>query len=136
VDLLDWDELQALPFTSIALAEIRRPEFVQTIVDLDRDEQDELSGDLSERLGPADEAAPRRLSSRHRRSGTHVLLESSLAESDVPDRRSRRHGCTPEARSERALAEQLTPTLVDGMPPCRRFYGSAMHVEPGTSAAI
>jgi hypothetical protein len=78
-----WDELQALPFTSVPLAEIRRPEFVQTIADLDRDEQDELSEDLSERLGPANEAAPAvcHLDTGVRR--THVLLEGSLAVSDV-----------------------------------------------------
>jgi hypothetical protein len=78
-----WDELQALPFTSVPLAEIRRPEFVQTITDLDRDEQDELSEDLSERLTPADEAAPAvcHLDTGVRR--THVLLEGSLAASDI-----------------------------------------------------
>lgn len=78
-----WGELQALPFTSVPLAEIRRPEFVQTIADLDRDEQDELSEDLAERLGPAVESAPAvcHLDSGVRR--THVLLRDSLAESDV-----------------------------------------------------
>jgi hypothetical protein len=78
-----WDELQALPFTSVPLAEIRRPEFVQTIAELDRDEQDELSEDLSERLASADESAPAvcHLDTGVRR--THVLLEGSLAESDV-----------------------------------------------------
>jgi hypothetical protein len=78
-----WDELQALPFTSVPLAEIRRPEFVQTIADLDRDEQDELSDDLAERLEPAGSSAPAvcHLDSGVRR--THVLLSGSLAESDV-----------------------------------------------------
>jgi len=78
-----WDELQALPFTSVPLAEIRRPEFAQTIADLDRDEQDELSEDLAERLKPAGESAPAvcHLDSGVRR--THVLLRGSLAESDV-----------------------------------------------------
>lgn len=78
-----WDELQALPFTSVPLAEIRWPEFVQTIPDLDRDEQDELSEDLAERLGPAGASAPAvcHLDSGVRR--THVLLRDSLAESDV-----------------------------------------------------
>jgi hypothetical protein len=79
-----WDELQALPFTQTPVAEIRRPEFVDTIEDLDRDDQDELAGDLLDRLVPsADAAAPVvcHLDSGVRR--THVLLAGSLAADDV-----------------------------------------------------
>lgn len=36
-----WSELEMLPFTSVPLAEIRKPEFIDTIEDLSRDEQDE-----------------------------------------------------------------------------------------------
>jgi hypothetical protein len=44
-----WDDLQVLPFTAIPIAEIRRPEFVDTIEDLSRGDQDELTADLVER---------------------------------------------------------------------------------------
>jgi len=78
-----WNELQALPFTSVPLAEIRRPEFAETIEDLDRDDQDELSQDLAVRLAPEAESAPAvcHLDTGVRRS--HVLLTGSLAEADV-----------------------------------------------------
>lgn len=78
-----WNDLQALPFTSVPLAEIRRPEFAETIEELDRDDQDELTEDLADRLSPADEAAPAvcNLDSGVRRS--HVLLAGSLSASDV-----------------------------------------------------
>lgn len=81
--LATWDELEALPFTSVPLAEIRRPEFVETIEDLNRDDQDELSEDLADRLSPAAEAAPAvcHLDTGVRRS--HVLLAGSLADADV-----------------------------------------------------
>lgn len=78
-----WDELQALPFTSVPLAEIRKPEFVQTIEDLDLSEQQELVEDLSERLEHAGDAAPAvcHLDTGIRRS--HVLIAGSLSEVDV-----------------------------------------------------
>lgn len=78
-----WDELQALPFTSVPLAEIRKPEFVQTVEDLVLSEQQELVEDLSERLELPDETAPAvcHLDSGIRRS--HVLIAGSLSEEDV-----------------------------------------------------
>lgn len=79
-----WDDLQVLPFTAIPVAEIRRPEFVDTIEDLTRDEQDELTTDLVDHTmtAPA-EAAPVvcHLDSGVRRS--HVLLAGSLDPADV-----------------------------------------------------
>jgi len=79
----DWDGLQALPFTSVPVAEIRKPEFVQTIEDLDLSDREELAEDLSGRLQPADDAAPAvcHLDSGVRRS--HVLLAGSLSAADV-----------------------------------------------------
>jgi len=79
----DWEGLQALPFTSVPLAEIRRPEFAQTIEDLEPSEQDELAEDLSDRLHLAGEDAPAvcHLDSGVRRS--HVLLSGSLSAADV-----------------------------------------------------
>jgi hypothetical protein len=78
-----WDDLQALPFTSIPLAEIRRPEFVDTIEDLARDDQDELTIDLVKRSQYAPYGAPAvcHLDSGVRRS--HVLLSGSLTPADL-----------------------------------------------------
>lgn len=77
-----WEDLQALPFTSVPLAEIRRPEFIETIEDFDRDEQDELVEDLAARTTTAGPEAPAvcHLDTGVRRS--HILLTGSLAESD------------------------------------------------------
>jgi len=79
----DWDALQALPFTSVPVAEIRKPEFVQTIEDLDRPDQEGLVEDMAGRLQITDGAAPAvcHLDSGVRRS--HVLLAGSLSASDV-----------------------------------------------------
>jgi hypothetical protein len=79
----DWQDLEALPFTSVPLAEIRRPEFVETIEDLTRPDQEELAEDLADRLRPAGESAPAvcHLDTGIRR--THVLLTGSLSEADV-----------------------------------------------------
>ncbi len=78
-----WDDLQALPFTAIPLAEIRRPEFVDTIEDLSRDDQDQLTTDLVERSQFAPYGAPAvcHLDSGVRRS--HVLLSGSLGPADL-----------------------------------------------------
>jgi len=78
-----WDQLQALPFTSVPLAEIRRPEFVETIEDLGRDEQEELAADLADRVRPAALDAPAvcHLDTGVRRS--HELLRASLDQGDV-----------------------------------------------------
>ncbi len=78
-----WDQLQALPFTSVPLAEIRRPEFVDTIDDLARNEQDELATDLADRIRPAGPDAPAvcHLDTGVRRS--HELLQASLDEKDM-----------------------------------------------------
>lgn len=48
-----WDQLRALPFASVPLAEIRRPELIDTIEDLTREEQDELAEDLAARAQAA-----------------------------------------------------------------------------------
>jgi hypothetical protein len=98
----DWDGLQALPFTSIPLAEIRKPEFVQTIEDLDLPDQEQLADDLANRLQLADDTAPSvcHLDSGVRRS--HALISGSLSTADVhsvvpgPIGDTRNHG-TPMA---------------------------------------
>jgi hypothetical protein len=79
-----WDELQPLPFTRVPLAEIRRPEFIDTIEDLDRDDQAELADDLLTRVTSSDDpTAPVvcHLDTGVRR--THTLLAGSLSAGDV-----------------------------------------------------
>ena len=78
-----WEQLQILPFTRVPLAEIRRPEFVDTVEDLSVDEQAEYVQDLALRVTPARRSAP---AVCHLDSGvfhTHVLLRGSLDPSDV-----------------------------------------------------
>lgn len=77
-----WEELQFLPFTSIPLTEIRRPQFIDTVEDLSVDEQTEYVKDLSSRIIAASTDAP---AVCHLDTGvlrTHVLLERSLARGD------------------------------------------------------
>lgn len=78
-----WDDLHALPFTAVPVAEIRRPEFVDTVEDYSRDDQDELTTDLVERtkFAPAGVPVVCHLDSGARRS--HVLLSESIDPSDV-----------------------------------------------------
>lgn len=78
-----WSELEPLPFTLVPLAEIRRPEFIETIEDLPPAEQDEYVQDLAERLISADGSAP---AVCHLDTGvlrSHVLIEASLAPEDL-----------------------------------------------------
>lgn len=78
-----WEQLQTLPFTSVPVAEVRKPEFVDTIEDLPREEHEEYTSDLLERIQPADEPAPAvcHLDTGVRRS--HILLSDSLAPEDT-----------------------------------------------------
>lgn len=78
-----WDQLDALPFTSVPVAEIRRPVFVDTIEDLPSEEQEEFTADLLGRVQSAPLAAPAVcvLDTGIRRS--HLLLEPSLAADDM-----------------------------------------------------
>jgi len=79
----EWEDLEVLPFTAVPLAEIREPEFVDTVEDLPREQQDELTEDLGARITAADATAPAvcQLDTGVRRS--HILLRDSLAASDV-----------------------------------------------------
>lgn len=78
-----WAQLEGLPFTAVPVAEIRRPEFIDSIEDLSRDEQAEYVSDLAERLEPAgdDHPAVCHLDSGVARS--HVLLKGSLSPQDL-----------------------------------------------------
>lgn len=78
-----WSQMEALPFTAVPVAEIRRPNFIDSIEDLSPEEQAEYVDDLAERLRPAGELQP---AVCHLDSGvarTHVLLEGSLAPQDL-----------------------------------------------------
>ena len=78
-----WDDLLVLPFTSVPVAELRRPQFVDTVEDLDPGEQWEFVRDLARRVVPAGDDAPAvcLLDTGVRR--THALIDRSLAEKDV-----------------------------------------------------
>jgi len=78
-----WADLETLPFTAVPLAEVRRPEFVDTIEDWPRDDQDELLEDLASRVTVAADDAPAvcHLDTGVRR--THALLADSLAPEDM-----------------------------------------------------
>lgn len=80
-----WSELQLLPFTAVPLAEIRRPEFVDTIVDLTVDEQAEYVVDLAGRLNPPSSDAPAVCLLDTGVARTHVLLADSLHPDDLHD---------------------------------------------------
>jgi hypothetical protein len=53
-----WAQLEVLPFTAVPVAEIRRPEFIDSIEDLTPEEQAEYVDDLAKRLEPANELQP------------------------------------------------------------------------------
>lgn len=78
-----WSQLEALPFTAVPVAEIRRPEFVDTIEDLTLEEQQEYLDDLLQRLEPAPETAPAVCHLDTGVARTHVLLGESLPEQDL-----------------------------------------------------
>lgn len=78
-----WSDLEPLPFTAVPLAEIRRPEFADTVEDLSVEDQTLLIEDLADRITPAGPDAPAvcHLDTGVRRS--HVLLEQSLSPDDM-----------------------------------------------------
>lgn len=78
-----WDQLGVLPFTAIPIAEIRRPEFIDTIDDLAVEEQAEFVEDLAERIEPANELQPAVCHLDTGVARTHRLLEGSLAPQDL-----------------------------------------------------
>ncbi len=78
-----WAQLELLPFTAVPVAEIRRPEFIDTIEDLEPEEQAEYVDDLAGRLRPADDTAPAVCHLDTGVARTHVLLADSLAPDDL-----------------------------------------------------
>ncbi len=78
-----WDQLQILPFTSVPVAEVRRPEFVDTVEDLPAEEQDEYAQELAGRVTPAGSLSP---VITHLDTGvlqSHILLRDSIDPNDV-----------------------------------------------------
>lgn len=78
-----WIQLEVLPFTAVPVAEVRRPEFIDSIEDLSADEQAEYVDDLAERLEPASEVEPAVCHLDTGVARTHLLLEGSLAPQDL-----------------------------------------------------
>jgi len=78
-----WDQLLPLPYSSVPISEIRRPEFIETIEDLSIDEQADYVEDLALRLIAADDHAPAVCHLDTGVARTHALLQTSLAETDL-----------------------------------------------------
>lgn len=78
-----WQQLEVLPFTSVPIAEIRKPEFIDTIEDLLPEEQDEYVDDLARRVtaAPVESPAVCHLDTGVARS--HRLLAASLDPADL-----------------------------------------------------
>lgn len=78
-----WDQLQILPFTRVPIAEVRRPEFIDSVEDLPANEQEEYVHDLVDRVVAASDEAP---AVTHLDTGVnqgHLLLRDSLDPRDV-----------------------------------------------------
>ena len=78
-----WQQLEILPFTSVPIAEIRRPEFVDTIEDLLPEEQDEYVEDLADRINAAEVHAPAVCHLDTGVARSHSLLAASLDPADL-----------------------------------------------------
>lgn len=78
-----WASLEILPFTAVPVAELREPEFIDSIGDLGIEEQAEYVADLAERLEPADEAQPAVCHLDTGVARNHLLLRDSLSEGDL-----------------------------------------------------
>ena len=78
-----WQDLLSLPFSPVPITEIRHPAFVDTVEDLEMDEQQEYVEDLAERVVPAASDVPAvcLLDTGVRRS--HILIEASLSADDM-----------------------------------------------------
>lgn len=135
-----WAELQPLPFTAVPLAEIRRPEFIETIEDLSAPEQGEYVLELAERVTAADDDAP---AVCHLDTGVfrrHVLLSPSLDEADLhtvigtsgTDVNPYGHGTSMAGI---ALFGDLDDALQNGDPIRLRHRLESVRMEPGPDEA-
>lgn len=78
-----WEQLEILPFTSVPVAEIRHPEFVDTVEDLLPEEQDEYVNDLATRIIPAPPEFPAVCHIDTGVARTHRLIVESLDPEDL-----------------------------------------------------
>lgn len=78
-----WDELEILPITSVPIAEIRHPEFIETLEDLSVDEQEEYVANFASRVTPAHRASPAVVHLDTGVSRTHMLIADSLDPADL-----------------------------------------------------
>jgi hypothetical protein len=78
-----WQQLEVLPFTSLPIAEIRKPEFIDTIEDLLPEEQDEYVDDLAHRVTAAAAEAPAVCHLDTGVARSHRLLAASLDPADL-----------------------------------------------------
>ncbi|GAA3850382.1 MULTISPECIES: S8 family peptidase [Brevibacterium] len=131
-----WSQLEILPFTAVPLTEIRRPEFIDTVEDLDVGEQQDYVTDLADRIVPAPADAP---AVCHLDTGvlrTHVLLRDSLAEDDhhtvigVSGTDVHRHG-HGTSMAGLALYGDLEPHLVGSHPIVLRHRLESVRMTPG-----
>ena len=110
-----WQDLQTLTASAVPVAEIRLPQMVDTVLDLNRNEQAEYAQDLATRITAADPAAPAVCLLDTGIRATHRLLKDSIGEND-------RHSVVGEATGEGnghgtrmgslALFGSLAPLLV------------------------
>jgi len=79
----EWDDLLTLPVSAVPIAEIRRPQFVDTVLDLTPGDQEDYANDLVDRISVAHVDAPAvcLLDTGIRR--THRLLADSLDDKDL-----------------------------------------------------
>lgn len=77
-----WSQLVSLPFTSVPLTELRKPEFIDTLEDTSVSEQLEYVQDLATRVTHAPEDSPVVCLLDTGVMRTHVLLEGSLSAKD------------------------------------------------------
>ncbi|WP_241549243.1 S8 family peptidase [Gordonia alkanivorans] len=136
-----WSQLEPLPFTLVPLAEIRKPEFIETIEDLPPAEQDEYVEDLVSRLSTSDASAP---AVCHLDTGvlrSHVLIEGSLAQEDLhtivgasgTDTDPRGHGTSMAGLA--LYGDRLDAALQSGEPVQLRHRLESVRMKPGPSEA-
>lgn len=131
-----WSQLEILPFTAVPLTEIRRPEFIDTVEDLEIGEQQDYVTDLADRViaAPADAPAVCHLDTGVLR--THVLLRDSLATDDHhtvigtsgTDVHHHGHGTSMAGL---ALFGDLEPHLVGSHPVVLRHRLESVRMTPG-----
>ncbi|MGJ9373309.1 S8 family peptidase [Nesterenkonia sp. CF4.4] len=78
-----WARLAPLPFTAVPLAEIRQPEFIDSVEDLGTEEQIDYVEDLVSRLEPAGDLQPAVCHLDTGVARTHQLLRESFRPEDL-----------------------------------------------------